>query len=436
MSKSEVEIERLISIEQPDNPIRVVVNVMELTEGWDVTNVYVVTPLRAMATFTGALQAMGRGLRLPAGRRVGKPILDELDVVCFGREKLQRIVSEAIEWTGTADPKIGGVKVTSSDQADPEIVSVNVRALKDVSVKCADLRIERQELNTSLSPDALRSVSEAIVTEVDLVAALTRLGVGRPRIARDRFCRVAALRCIRELPEFLSDDLHTEAIERIVHAWLATTQPGDGPVTYDPAEVGEQIAAALRRNATLAAPQYKERQQGRTFSFPDYVGRQEVMLAPGAVAPTRTVADLPAFEVGNFIKGQLYRGWKKGIHEAYAFDSEPEALVAALLDQSSDVEWWIRNSPVRIEIETPAGRYRPDFLVKLVDGRSKAYIILEAKADHRWEDRYSEERLKNRAAQEWAEQQRKLGFDVVIGVALETDIRRSASWAELEARLC
>ena len=73
MSKSEEELERLLGIELIDNPVRVVVNVMELTEGWDVTNVYVVTPLRAMATFQGALQAMGRGLRLPAGRRSGNP---------------------------------------------------------------------------------------------------------------------------------------------------------------------------------------------------------------------------------------------------------------------------------------------------------------------------------------------------------------------------
>src|SRR5262249_46391815 len=155
---------------------------MELTEGWDVTNVYVVTPLRAMATFQGALQAMGRGLRLPAGHRVEKPVLDELDVVCFGREKLERIVSDATDWTGTNTADAGGIKITRSDQADPELVPIKVQATHQVQVQYADLQIARRELNVALSPDALRSISEAVVTEVDLVAARTRLGFGRPRI--------------------------------------------------------------------------------------------------------------------------------------------------------------------------------------------------------------------------------------------------------------
>jgi len=435
MSKSEDDLERLLSIEQSDNPVRVVVNVMELTEGWDVTNVYVVTPLRAMATFQGALQAMGRGLRLPAGRRVGKPVLDELDVVCFGRERLERIVSEATAWTGTASPDAGGVKVTASNEADPELVPVYVAAIKQTSMTAADLRIARRELDLALSPEALRYVSEAVVTEVDLVAARTRLGFGRPRIARDRFARAAALRCIRGLPEFLSDEDHTAPITTIVLHWLSGVRPDGGPVDFDPAEVGEQVAIALRRNARLAAPEYQDIGQTRTFTFPSFTGSEEVMLAPGAAPPSKTVSDMPMFEPGDFRKGQLYRGWRQSGHEAYAFDSEPEALAAKLLDQATEVEWWVRNAPVRLEIDTPAGRYRPDFLVKFVTDNGVSYLILEAKADFRWEDPLSEERLKNRAAREWSERQRLAGHHICIGVALETDIRRSASWAELRPRL-
>jgi superfamily II DNA or RNA helicase len=435
MSKSEDDVDRLLGIERPDNPVRVVVNVMELTEGWDVTNVYVVTPLRAMATFQGALQAMGRGLRLPAGRRIGKPVLDELDVVCFGREKLESIVSEATAWTGSATPGAGGVKVTPSDQADPELVPVAVAVLRNASLTCADLRIARRELDLVLAPEALRDVSEAIVTEVGLRDAQTRLGFGRPRVARDRFVRAAALRCVRSLPEFLSDQDHVGPIEAIVTTWLASVRPGDGPVDFDPAEVGEQVAAALRRNAKLAAPEYQDTGKERVFDFPAYTGWEEVMLTPGVPPPAMTVGDLPVFEPGRFEKGQLYKGWARAGHEAYAFDSEPEALAAQRLDHAAEVRWWIRNAPVRLEIDTPAGRYRPDFLVKLVGEDGASFLILEAKSDERWEDPLGEERLKNKAAREWAERQRAAGHSIRIGLALETDIRRSASWAELQARL-
>ena len=47
----------------------------------------------------------------------------------------------------------------------------------------------------------------------------------------------------------------------------------------------------------------------------------------------------------------------------------------------------------------------------------------------------SEDRLKNRAAREWAGRQRSLGYNIDVGLALETDIRRSSSWPELRARL-
>jgi hypothetical protein len=90
---------------------------------------------------------------------------------------------------------------------------------------------------------------------------------------------------------------------------------------------------------------------------------------------------------------------------------------------------------VRLEIDTPAGIYRPDFLARRSSGGDDPHLVLEAKADFRWEDPLSEARLKNRAAQGWAEQQRTLGYNISIAVALESDIRRSGSWAELVPRL-
>jgi superfamily II DNA or RNA helicase len=434
MAKSEEELERLLSIERPENKVRVVVNVMELTEGWDVTNVYVVTPLRAMATFQGALQAMGRGLRLPAGRRVGNPVLDELDVVCFGREKLERIVTEATDWTGAASAG-GGIKITRSDESDSELVPVEVSATQDVTISCADLEITRRDLNLVLSPDALQGISEAVVTEIDLVAARTRLGVGRPRIPRDRFARAAALRCIRSMPQFLSDEAHLAPLVAITREWLSQVSPGDGPVEFDPVEVGEEIAVALRRNAKLVAPEYNNTNRERTFTFPSYTGSEEVMLAPGAETPLITVEDLPVFAPAIFRPRQLYRGWNKSVYRANAFDSEPEALLARLLDRADELVWWVRNAPVRLEIDTPAGRYRPDFVTQLAASEDRSFMILEAKADFRWEDPWSEARIKNRAAHEWVARQRALGYHISLVVALESDIRRSGSWSQLAPRL-
>jgi len=55
-------IERLVSLENPDNKIEIVIHVNMLKEGWDVTNLYTIIPLRTAASTTLREQTIGRGL--------------------------------------------------------------------------------------------------------------------------------------------------------------------------------------------------------------------------------------------------------------------------------------------------------------------------------------------------------------------------------------
>ncbi|MCK4667755.1 DEAD/DEAH box helicase family protein, partial [Candidatus Dependentiae bacterium] len=57
-------IEKLLSLENPDNQIEIVIHVNMLKEGWDVTNLYTIIPLRTAASTTLREQTIGRGLRL------------------------------------------------------------------------------------------------------------------------------------------------------------------------------------------------------------------------------------------------------------------------------------------------------------------------------------------------------------------------------------
>ena len=52
-----------------------------LKEGWDVTNLYTIIPLRASASETLTEQTIGRGLRLPYGERTGVEDVDRLSIV-------------------------------------------------------------------------------------------------------------------------------------------------------------------------------------------------------------------------------------------------------------------------------------------------------------------------------------------------------------------
>ncbi|MEY8198867.1 MAG: DEAD/DEAH box helicase family protein, partial [Colwellia sp.] len=86
-------ITRLLAVESVDEPTEIVIHVNMLKEGWDVTNLYTIVPLRAANARTLIEQSIGRGLRLPYGKRTGVEAVDRLSIVAH--DKFQEIVDEA-----------------------------------------------------------------------------------------------------------------------------------------------------------------------------------------------------------------------------------------------------------------------------------------------------------------------------------------------------
>jgi type III restriction enzyme len=94
-TKKEEEIEKLfVSLENTDNQIEIVIHVNMLKEGWDVTNLYTIVPLRAANATILIEQTIGRGLRLPyQGKRTGEAKIDTLTIV--SHENFNAIVQAA-----------------------------------------------------------------------------------------------------------------------------------------------------------------------------------------------------------------------------------------------------------------------------------------------------------------------------------------------------
>lgn len=86
-------ISRLLAVESVDEPTEIVIHVNMLKEGWDVTNLYTIVPLRAANARTLVEQSIGRGLRLPYGKRTGVKAVDWLHIVAH--DKFQEIIDEA-----------------------------------------------------------------------------------------------------------------------------------------------------------------------------------------------------------------------------------------------------------------------------------------------------------------------------------------------------
>lgn len=92
-AEEEEMIARLLAVESVDEPTEIVIHVNMLKEGWDVTNLYTIVPLRAANARTLIEQSIGRGLRLPYGKRTGVAAVDRLNIVAH--DKFQEIIDEA-----------------------------------------------------------------------------------------------------------------------------------------------------------------------------------------------------------------------------------------------------------------------------------------------------------------------------------------------------
>src|SRR5512135_2668268 len=86
-------ISKLLAVESYEESTEIVIHVNMLKEGWDVTNLYTIVPLRAANARILIEQSIGRGLRLPYGKRTGVTAVDRLNIVAH--DKFQEIINEA-----------------------------------------------------------------------------------------------------------------------------------------------------------------------------------------------------------------------------------------------------------------------------------------------------------------------------------------------------
>jgi len=92
-AKEDAMVARLLKVELSSEPTEIVIHVNMLKEGWDVSNLYTIVPLRAANARILIEQSIGRGLRLPFGKRTGVCAVDRLNIVAH--DKFQEIVDEA-----------------------------------------------------------------------------------------------------------------------------------------------------------------------------------------------------------------------------------------------------------------------------------------------------------------------------------------------------
>lgn len=130
--KDEV-LQRLLQIEDANEPTEIVIHVNMLGEGWDVNNLYTIVPLRTADSKILVEQSIGRGLRLPYGALTGDEAIDRLHVVAH--DKFADIIKAARdqsfefqqEYIDNSEDGLVGKKVeTSTSKIDEEVQNGNI----------------------------------------------------------------------------------------------------------------------------------------------------------------------------------------------------------------------------------------------------------------------------------------------------------------------
>lgn len=231
-------IERLLAVESVDEPTEIVIHVNMLKEGWDVTNLYTIVPLRAANARTLIEQSIGRGLRLPYGKRTGVEVVDRLNIIAHDR--FQEIIDEANK--GDSVLKLKQV-ILDAPSADDKKVSVQVYSGVETKLGLAETSSENTKQGISETNSSV-DYQPVFKTETE------------KRIAR-KVMEAVAKYATRPSEAPTSQALLTVEIrEKIVQEVQTALQPAQGELLVDELDIAEIVAKTTETmvNQTIDIP--------------------------------------------------------------------------------------------------------------------------------------------------------------------------------------
>lgn len=143
-TRNEEEVEQqFVNLEKPDNEIEIVIHVNMLKEGWDVTNLYTIVPLRAANAGTLIEQTIGRGLRLPYGERTGEAKIDKLTIIAH--DNFERIVQAAQDPNSVLN-KLQYVEIDEAELTDrPVVITAKSSIEAELEAEAATIATETND---------------------------------------------------------------------------------------------------------------------------------------------------------------------------------------------------------------------------------------------------------------------------------------------------
>lgn len=168
-TRKEDDIEKqFISLESPDNDIEIVIHVNMLKEGWDVTNLYTIVPLRAANASILIEQTIGRGLRLPyEGKRTGSEKIDKLTVVAH--ENFNAVI-EAAQDPDSVLNKMSFVEISEEDLSTKAIVFTSKPVIEQSIIS------EQEKINIISNPQVKQKAQNNLDAKKAVIGLLPDFG--------------------------------------------------------------------------------------------------------------------------------------------------------------------------------------------------------------------------------------------------------------------
>jgi len=453
-------LKELAKVEDPASPVRIIISVGMLKEGWDVRNVYVIASMRSSVSDILTEQTLGRGMRLPFGVYTGIEILDTLEVVAHERYedllKKAGVLNEAfvdfrtravIKLNSQGKPVVVTETVTTTtkpilaegdeappfvldDDGRPVVTTAEQRAI-DVGEAVLKMKrpIARREGSAAIiipvlrmsavaslftladitDRDRFRKLGASLAADPDGELARTlvsaRVVTGPDGLKRTELITVTAADRVRSISVLLPlEELRTQLIEMIL-ASPAVPARKDQVAAVEPLikaffdGLGDKAVAVLSANLSLAGARVVRlvaEEQRRFMPKPSYDEVVELKDFNPARATDKT---LSRDRYGAFSKSFAYGDWKRSLFPLEWFDSKPERTVANMVDDDDSVICWVRLHIGELPILwTSAGQeYNPDLIVI---ERGNSHWVVEVKMD---KEMASEDvKGKREAAKRWA----------------------------------
>jgi type III restriction enzyme len=450
----------LAKVEEPDSPVRIIISVGMLKEGWDVRNVYVVASMRSSVSEILTEQTLGRGMRLPFGTYTGIEILDTLEVVAHERyedllkkagvlneafidyrtraalrvnaQGQQVVVTETVEAgttpvlsTGEDAPPLvfdnsPAAVVTSVQERTSQVSEAAVKMRREIgrragapTISIPLLRMTMVQSSFSLADitdtDNFRKLGAALAANPDgelnrtLVSA--RVVVGFDGIKRTELVRSEAADHIRSIPSLFSFGELRDELTEMVLASPAVPARKEERAALQPildaffAGLGDEAETVLSANLERAGARLIQLVGGEQRRFMVKPSYQQVVKVEDFNPTRSTDKTVSPDRLGPFSKSLAYEGWTRSLFSVEWFDSEPERRVANMVDSDDGVSCWVRLHINELPILWNSGgqQYNPDFIVIETDG---THWVVEVKMDKEMSS--DDVQGKREAAMRWA----------------------------------